>query len=208
MTDNTQLTERIDQALHDVEKTLVSVRTVNQETLTDIQGRLFSVYEQASRAGDTRAAEAIEQSWIQVQNLHNAAISSHDAAQTIADLARELKGQRNEALKEVEKLTDDLENVNLDNPLIRSVHSEGVDSAFEDFDGFHTECPGCDCFNNGHLPEIDHDGVNILISALMGHWGELSPKRTRQLTRFVNTFGRLLYDEDRYDDEDGDGDDN
>lgn len=196
MTDNTQLNDKISETLHGVETTIMQVRQINGETLTAIQGQLYTALEQASNAGNQDAMEAIEQSWIQVQQLHNAAISANDAAQTIADLARELQMQRNQVLGELKELTDDLDNMNLDNERIAEIYQAGCDDAFEDFDGLMTRCPGCDACENGHLPEVSHDAVNTVISALMGHWGDLSPKRTRQLTRFVNAFGyALLKDE-------------
>lgn len=131
MTDNIQLDDKIDQTLHDVEKTLVSIKTVGKETFEDIQGKLFEVYEQAVKAGDTKAAEAIENSWMQVQQLSNAVISSTDAAQTIADLAHELRDQRQQALKELEELSNAVENVDTEHPAVARLASMVEDDVRE-----------------------------------------------------------------------------
>lgn len=196
---NSDLQQISDQAsitLHEVERTIAGASQLNKETLDTIQGQLYGAYDQAAKAGDSATASTIESAWIEVQRLHQNAVSAVDAAQSIADLARELQTQRNQIAEEYDGLRDAVETSDQSHPLVADLYqeafNEGCDSAFEEFDGWHVECPGCAVTESGHLPHIDHHAVNALIHALMGSYGELTDELTRKLTTFVNEFADEL----------------
>lgn len=193
------MTDRIDTPA-DLVATLAtiseSLSATAMPTLDNIEAQLLPLLDDAEARNDQQAITLIRGTYARAQELINVAQASRENAATAVDLAQNFRNQRDGIAKELDELRSDVDDMNLDNSSVAAVYNAGCEEAFEDFEGFHTRCPGCDVCESGHLPQINHDAVNNLLYALMGLWN-ISPKRARQLTRFVNTFSELCDKDDQ-----------
>ena len=160
-----------------------------------VERQLDTLMSIAEKNSDEAAFTAIQQTWLHAKALAEGQRDAQEAALTALDIAATFGNQRDALAREHDELLEDIENVNLDNPHVKGLHEQGVDDAFEDFDGLITRCPGCDVHDNGHLPHIDHDAVNVFVSALFGHI-ELTDSQASALADFVNQFAQRLYEDE------------
>lgn len=114
--------------LNTIEQALAQAETVNVDA---IAGQLNVLYTAAEQRADEPAMLAISQTWDHVQLVAQQAEQSRQAALTAIDIAQTTQNQHLITLKELETLSDALENMDSDHPLVNELIESVQEEIYE-----------------------------------------------------------------------------
>jgi hypothetical protein len=131
MTDAPITNQDLQMTLAQIEDTLA--QAANPAALFEgAKAHLGALYNNAEAAGNDAAMIAINESWNHVQSLATAAQQNREAYLTAKDIAGTFQTQRDDVMKELEDLTEAVENADLRHPKVAKIYEEASDQGYQD----------------------------------------------------------------------------
>lgn len=212
------MTDRVD-TNQDLETTLAVI----QEQITSAadptllaegaRNRLGEMYTAAEAANDGAAMQSIQKAWDDVQALVVDTTRAREFALTAMDINKTFQNQRDNALKELEDLTDAVESADFDNPHIEAIYDMGFESGSEL--GFEDGIEHAEMINAENAEESFFERLSGRLQNVFGYTDE----PYKRIAHFIDIMGGDIHltDEQKqgfFDwidglnyDEDGDDDD-
>lgn len=132
MTDRQTTASDVNATIDQIEQALAESADVGQLTMNGIEQLLGGMYQKAEAAGDQQAMQVINDTWGSITHLAQHSQHNREAALTMTEIAATMRNQRNEAIKDLETLTEAIEEIDTDNPLVRGLYDSAHEAGSED----------------------------------------------------------------------------
>jgi hypothetical protein len=164
--------------------------------MVELTQDLEAWYRKAEEAGDQQAMTAIQTVYGRAEQMAIISNEQQEALVWVTTIASNLKRQRDENIEALTGLLTALEEVDTDHPVVAQIFEIAEENALESIEnnycyeceGIHTDNPGGDIVENGHLPGVDADGADLFVHIVMGYTDELPGEMYARLAEFINEF--------------------
>lgn len=185
--------------VQEIVQQIVAVAGNPLESLESVGGQLRQLYDQAEQAGDGMAMQVVSQVWGEVQAMNQQTGAAVDLAAAAKKVAEEITGQRDALAEQHGKLVKDLNDVNVDNPLVDKVWDAATESYEEDLmysDTFVSSDPGDDIVNSINGIPVTVTEARYFFDMLMGGF-ELDDIHREKLADFIQHFVKEVLESER-----------